>query len=68
MLTPSHITRIFVDLVPIKTNDVIIDTCCGTGAFLISGMNRLIEEIEKSKMPNKTKKIENIKHKQLVGF
>ena len=38
VLTPNHITKLFTELVPIKNNDVIFDSCCGTGAFLISGM------------------------------
>lgn len=68
VLTPNHITKLFTELVPFKTNDVIFDSCCGTGAFLIAGMNRLIEEIETSNVRNKKEKISNIKESQLVGF
>jgi type I restriction enzyme M protein len=68
VLTPSHITRLFTELVDIKTNDVILDTCCGTGAFLISGMNRLVEEIENSSLADKKDKINNLKQNQLIGF
>ena len=68
VLTPSHITSLFTELIDIKTNDVIFDTCCGTGAFLISGMNRLISEIENSSVANKKDKVKKIKEKQLVGF
>lgn len=68
VLTPSHITKLFTDLVDIKNNDVILDTCCGTGAFLISGMNRLVSEIEKSSLSNKKDKISKVKENQLVGF
>ncbi len=68
VLTPSHIAKLFTELIDFKTNDVILDTCCGTGAFLIAGMNRLVSEIENSAIPNKTSKIKNIKENQLIGF
>lgn len=68
VLTPSHITKLFTELIDIKTNDVILDTCCGTGAFLISGMNKLVTEIENSNLSNKKEKINKLKQNQLVGF
>jgi type I restriction enzyme M protein len=68
VLTPSHVTKLFTELVDIKNNDVILDTCCGTGAFLISGMNRLVSEIEKSTLSNKKDKINKVKENQLIGF
>ena len=40
ILTPKHITSLFTDLVPIKTDDVFFDPACGTGAFLVAGMNK----------------------------
>ncbi|CAC9606715.1 hypothetical protein [uncultured Gammaproteobacteria bacterium] len=68
VLTPNHITTLFTQLIPIKANDKIFDACCGTGAFLISGMNKLIESISNSDMVNKTEKINNVKQNQLLGF
>ncbi len=68
VLTPNHITKLFTELIPIKTNDVIFDSCCGTGAFLISGMNRLISEIEDSTISNKEERIKKLKQNQLIGF
>ena len=68
VLTPNHITKLFTELVEIKTNDIIFDACCGTGAFLISGMNRLIETIQNSQIANKKERISNIKQNQLLGF
>lgn len=44
VLTPHNITELFCDLVDITKNDVIFDPCCGTGGFLLSGMNRMINE------------------------
>ncbi len=68
VLTPNHITKLFTELVPIKNNDVIFDSCCGTGAFLISGMSKLITEIENSTLPNKIDRIKKLKQNQLIGF
>jgi len=68
VLTPHHITALFTDLVDIRTNDVIIDGGCGTGAFLIAAMNKLIKGINSSGMQNKDKAISNLKNKQLIGF
>ena len=68
ILTPNHITKLFTDLIEIKTNDVIIDICAGTGAFLIAGMNQLISAIENSTLANKTSKIKTVKQNQLIGF
>ncbi|MBT4967719.1 MAG: N-6 DNA methylase, partial [Bacteroidetes bacterium] len=66
--TPSHITKLFTELIDIKTNDVVFDSCCGTGTFLISGMNKLISEIEDSNIANKQAKIKTLKENQLIGF
>jgi type I restriction-modification system DNA methylase subunit len=68
VLTPHHITTLFTELVDIRSNDVIFDACCGTGAFLIAGMNKLIEVINNSSLANKDKIIKNLKKRQLVGF
>lgn len=68
VLTPHHITSLFTELIDIKVNDVILDPCCGTGAFLIAGMNRLIEIIDESRMPNKNEMIKKLKETQLIGF
>ena len=38
VLTPRHITELFCELVDLKPTDVIFDPCCGTGGFLISGI------------------------------
>lgn len=60
MLTPRHITGLFTKLIPLKANDVILDLCCGTGAFLIAGMNKLLA------IQGADEK--NIKENQLLGF
>ena len=68
VLTPNHITKLFTELIEIKTNDIIFDACCGTGAFLIAGMNKLIDTIQNSQISNKHERISNIKQSQLLGF
>lgn len=68
VLTPNHITKLFTKLIDLKTNDKIFDACCGTGAFLISGMESIINTIEDSALANKTSKIKDVKSKQLLGF
>ena len=42
VLTPSHITDLFCDLVDIKVTDIVYDPCCGTGGFLIAAMKRML--------------------------
>jgi len=44
VLTPSHITELFTELLDIKPSDKIIDPCCGTGSFLIAGLHKMLEE------------------------
>lgn len=68
VLTPNHITSLFTKLIDLKINDVIFDPCCGSGAFLIAGMNKLIDLISKSSISNKTERINSIKENQLIGF
>lgn len=62
VLTPEHVTELFAELVDLKKNDVIFDSCCGTGSFLIAGMKKLIELNNHSQ-----KAIKNVKTKQLIG-
>ncbi|MDR0831064.1 MAG: SAM-dependent methyltransferase, partial [Prevotellaceae bacterium] len=68
VLTPRHITTLFTKLVDLRDNDKIVDICCGTGAFLIAGMNALINKIEKSGRTDKNEAIANVKTNQLLGF
>ena len=68
VLTPRHITTLFTKLIDLKYNDRIVDLCCGTGAFLIAGMNAIINKIKDSEISNKEELINNVKNKQLLGF
>jgi len=68
VLTPRHITSLFTKLVPIKSNDVILDLASGTGAFLIAGMNEIIKQVENSKSSETLTRIQKVKSEQLLGF
>jgi len=61
VLTPSHITELFCDLVDLKADDVIFDPCCGTGGFLVAGMARMFMQA------NDDTERERIKEKQIYG-
>jgi type I restriction-modification system DNA methylase subunit len=61
VLTPSHITEIFCDLVDLKPTDVVFDPCCGTGGFLIAAMHKMLEQAE-------PEEIETIKKDRIHGI
>jgi len=41
VLTPRHLTELFVKMARIGLRDTVIDTCCGTGGFLIAALAEL---------------------------
>ncbi len=63
ILTPDHIKSLMIRLARLSINDVVIDTCTGTGGFLMEAMEILV-----SKAKDNTTTIDNIKEKQLIGF
>ena len=63
ILTPDHIKSLMVELSRLNVNDVVLDTCTGTGGFLMEAMEVLIR-----KANNDEEKIDEIKEKQLIGF
>lgn len=63
VLTPQHITEFFCDVVGLNVNDVVFDSCCGSGGFLISAMKRMIGEAGSNQ-----KKKRAIKENQLIGI
>ena len=62
VLTPKHITTLFCDLAEyfsahkLSENDKILDICTGTGAFLISALDRIKENIFSLRISNSVKK------------
>ena len=63
VLTPPHITELFTEIASITKDSVVLDTCTGTGSFLISAMKKMITDAG-----NDTKKILEIKSKQIIGI
>lgn len=63
VLTPSHITDLFCDIVELNSDDVVLDPCCGTAGFLVSAMNYML-----NKAGNDLKKHFLIKSNQLIGI
>jgi type I restriction enzyme M protein len=62
VLTPPHITELFAELAQVNKNSIAFDNCTGTGGFLISAMKKMVEDAK-----GDTKKIAEIKSKQLIG-
>jgi len=63
ILTPDHIKQLMVRLARLSSDDVVLDTCTGSGGFLMEAMETMIELAH-----GDSDKIKNIKEKQLIGF
>lgn len=63
VLTPRHITNLFVDLANVKKTDIIYDNCCGTGGFIISAMKKMVKDSEED-----SEEINKIKNERLIGI
>ncbi|TCU74214.1 type I restriction-modification system DNA methylase subunit [Tissierella praeacuta] len=62
VLTPSHITELFCELLEIKPKDIIFDPCCGTAGFLIAGMHYMLKKVKNKE------EIVRIKQEQIHGI
>jgi len=62
VLTPTHITDFFCELINIQNTDIVLDPCCGTGGFLIAAMKYMCKQSQTEEEINK------IKTKQLIGI
>jgi type I restriction-modification system DNA methylase subunit len=62
VLTPFHITDLFVDLADVTENSVVYDPCAGSAGFLISAMKRMI-----GFAGNDQQKAAEIKQAKLIG-
>jgi type I restriction-modification system DNA methylase subunit len=65
VLTPKHITELFVELARVNKTSKVFDPCCGTGGFLISAMQKMIAEAQEE---GDLEAIEHIKKHQLIGI
>jgi len=45
VFTHKHVTDLFADLAKLNKNSVVLDTCFGTGGFLISAMKKMTENV-----------------------
>ncbi len=63
VLTPPHITELFSEIANINKNSIVLDTCTGTGGFLISAMKQMIIDAGGDKEKEK-----QIKEKQIIGI
>ena len=63
VLTPPHIAELFNDLAETNKDSVILDNCCGTGSFLVSGLRYMIKKSEGNKSKEK-----KIKENQIYGI
>ena len=63
VLTPSHITDLFCDLADLNESCKVLDPCCGTGGFLVSAMNYML-----NKSGSNLNKHKKIKGTQLIGI
>ncbi|WKE60135.1 HsdM family class I SAM-dependent methyltransferase [Corynebacterium tuberculostearicum] len=61
VLTPKHITELFSLLANVDKSSIVLDTCAGTGGFLISAMNQMVRTAVTQD------EVDSIKKKQLVG-
>lgn len=62
VLTPRHITELFAELGNLTPESVVLDTCMGTGGFLISAMDNMIKKAGGDK-----ELIKKIKEEKLIG-
>ena len=62
VLTPPHITELFADFACVDKNSVAYDNCAGTGGFLISAMNKMVQDAH-----GDLNIIRKIKEKQIIG-
>ena len=63
ILTPDHIKSLMVKLARLTVDDVVLDTCTGSGGFLMESMETMVSLAYENKG-----KIDKIKEKQLIGF
>ena len=63
VLTPKHITDLFVEIAQVDKDSVVLDNCCGTSGFLISSMKKMIDDAK-----GNSQKIKDINNKQLIGI
>lgn len=62
VVTPPHVTELMPKLLDVQSKDRLLDTCCGTGGFLVSGMQRMF------KQSHSNTETQHIREHQLYGI
>jgi type I restriction enzyme M protein len=60
VLTPKHITELFVEIARVNVNSKVFDPCCGTWWFLISAMKEMLKQANWDTTLEDTIKAENL--------
>lgn len=71
VLTPRHITSLMAELIDIQIDDYVLDPTCGSGAFLISAMQRMLQLVDDKEELSDEEKLKiktRIKKEQLYGI
>lgn len=63
ILTPDHIKNLMVKLARLSKEDVILDTCTGSGGFLMQSMETMINQCNGNR-----EEIDEITSNRLIGF
>lgn len=63
VLTPRHLTELFVQVAQVTRHDTVVDSCAGTGGFLISSMIEMDRQIGDDPEAKK-----EIREQQLIGI
>ena len=63
VLTPPHITELFAELADLTKESIVLDSCCGTGGFLISAMRKMVADCA-----GDSARAEKVKKTQLFGI
>lgn len=63
ILTPDHIKGLMIKLARLSPNSVLLDTCTGSGGFLMEGMETMLAMVGEDE-----EKRNNIFDNQLIGF
>lgn len=63
ILTPDHIKSLMIKLARLNVRDVVLDTCTGSGGFLMEAMETMIKMAKGDEDD-----IRHIREKQLIGF
>ena len=70
VLTPDHIKQLMFDIVGVDKDDVILDTCTGSGGFIATGFGRLLEANKKVgiNIETNSQKFKDITENQLIAI